>query len=65
MKLDYLSDMSDGGRFKQIPSDNLARLSDFNELEAKHLQTSILKTILERKNHLDLSSLNFIDTAFS
>ncbi len=61
MKLEFLSDISDGGRFKSVVSDNLIRLFDFNESEAIALSDFIQSTIINNKLELSLSSLDFIE----
>lgn len=61
MKLEFLDDISDGGRFKNVVSDRLVRLYDFDAIQATKLKDNIIENILKANKALDLSSLDFIE----
>lgn len=60
MKVEYLNNISEGGKYRQVVSDNLIRLYDFEPEQARQLQDILRKTIIEERRSLDLSSLEFI-----
>jgi hypothetical protein len=60
MKLEYLNDLTDGGKYIAIPSENLIRLYDFESQEATLLQQAIKREIIENNKSLELANLNFI-----
>lgn len=60
MKIEYLDDISDGGKYKQVVSDNLVRIYDFDMEQACLLRDVIYKTIIADKKNLDLTSLDFV-----
>ncbi len=60
MKLEFLDDISDGGRFPQVASNQLVRLYDFDAAQAKLLKKEIQQTVLEEKQELNFATLNFI-----
>jgi hypothetical protein len=60
MKLEYLDDISDGGKYKDVVSENLIRLYDFNRSETIELANAIYKRLICDKEKLDLLSLDFI-----
>jgi hypothetical protein len=61
MKLEFLDDISDGGRFRQVVSDGLVRLYEFDRNQATRLRDRIVTEILEGSRALDLSSVDFIE----
>jgi len=61
MKVEYLHDMTDGGKFKQVTSENLIRLFDFDQKQTIDLTFKILQTLVIEKQKLDLSSVAFIE----
>lgn len=61
MKLEFLHDISDGGIYKEIETDELVRLFDFGKEEAAQLHNAIQLVVVELGNQLDLKTLNFID----
>jgi len=61
MKLEFLDDISDGGRFQDVVSNRLVRLYDFDAIQAKKLKDNIIEHILKANKALDLSSLDFIE----
>jgi hypothetical protein len=62
MKLEFLGDLSDGGRFTGVVSENLVRLYDFNKEETRALMTAIRVKVIEGNGLLDLSQLDFIES---
>jgi hypothetical protein len=60
MKLEYLDDISDGGKYKGIVSENLVRLYDFDQKETGRLIDIIHQTLIVDKQKLDLSNLDFV-----
>lgn len=61
MKLEFLDDISDGGKYKDIFPEQLIRLYDFDTIEAKKLSEQIKTTILEKDTVPDLGRLDFIE----
>lgn len=60
MKLEYLNDISDGGKYKNVVSENLITLYDFNQKETTELTDLIYRKVIVDKQGLDLSTLDFI-----
>jgi hypothetical protein len=60
MKLEYLDDISEGGKFKDIVSENLIRLYDFGEKETTQLVNLIYQRLILDKQSIDLSTVDFI-----
>ena len=60
MKLEYLDDISDGGKYKDVVSENLIRLYDFGQKETTQLIDLIYQRIIIDKQSLDLTTLDFI-----
>ncbi|PHS61388.1 MAG: hypothetical protein COB12_12190 [Flavobacterium sp.] len=54
MKLDFIDNINEFG-------ENVVRLYDFDKEEAVHFRDLILHTIIERKQRLDLSKIDFIE----
>ncbi|RYE59103.1 MAG: hypothetical protein EOP48_01975 [Sphingobacteriales bacterium] len=61
MKVEYLDDMTDGGKFKNVTSENLIRLFDFDQIQTADLTTEIYQKLIINKAKLDLSNLAFIE----
>ena len=61
MKLEFLPNLSNGGQFKQVVSDNLVRLFDFDRHEAELLRMSIISEVIQKQKPLSISSLSFIE----
>lgn len=61
MKVEYLDDISDGGRYTEIDINQLVRIYGFDESEAKAFQDAIQQTIVNDKKSLDLGHLNFVE----
>lgn len=62
MKLEYLDDISEGGKYKQVVSENLIRLYHPEEGEAEQLIILIKRHLIDGNGALDLSTLNFIQS---
>lgn len=62
MKLELLKDLSEGGNFKDVSSENLVRLYDFDKAETERLIQLIVEYLIENSQILQLSSLNFIES---
>jgi hypothetical protein len=60
MKIEFLEDISDGGRFPNADPNQLVRLYDFDNLQANMLKQTIQKVILESNKEIDLTTLDFI-----
>ena len=60
MKIEFLDDISDGGRFPHADPNQLVRLYDFDSLEASRLRQTIQKALIESNKEIDLTTLNFI-----
>ena len=56
MKLEYLTAIN-----PNFPDDDLIRLYDFDQIEARKLQNVIRNLILKKEKTIDLTSLDFID----
>jgi hypothetical protein len=62
MKLEFLDDISEAGKYPQVVSDQLLRLFDFDPSQARMLKDAIQTTIIMGKGEMELSSLKFIDS---
>jgi len=60
MKLDYLNDLTDNGRYPHADPNKLIRLYNFEQSEARQLQEAIRYQIIFRGMPLVLSALPFI-----
>jgi hypothetical protein len=60
MKLEYLDDISESGRYTNMVSDKLIRLYDFDHEQARMLRDVIQKMIINEKRSVNFSSLEFI-----
>lgn len=60
MKLEFLDDLSDGGKFKDVVSEQLIRLYEFNNLQADALRKAIKQTIIEEGKELNIGEIDFI-----
>jgi hypothetical protein len=61
MKVEFLDDISNGGQFKDVVSDKLIRLFDFDSSEADKFQRAI-KDLIKNEIKIALGSLNFIQS---
>jgi hypothetical protein len=60
MKLEYLDDISDGGKFPGADPNQLIRLYDFDHLEMRELCRSLRDFVVDR-GPLNLNSLSIIN----
>ena len=61
MKLDFLEDMTGGGKYKNVVTENLIRLYDFGPEEAKKFQDLIKYQIIEKKMEVQVDEQDFIE----
>src|SRR5689334_968915 len=62
MKLEYLDDISENGKYKGVVSENLVRLFDFTTNETTGLTELIYQKLIVERQSLHLSSLSFIES---
>lgn len=60
MKLEYLEDLTDGGKYTHVVSENLIRLSDFDENQTV-LLIKVINNFLVTKEAVELSDCDFIE----
>jgi hypothetical protein len=61
MKLEFLDDVTDGGKYVNVVSKRLIRLYDFDKHQALSLKEVIEKELLDRQKEISLSSLNSVE----
>jgi len=61
MKLDYIDDVTEGGKYPLADPDKLLRLYDFDYDELKKLKQAIQETLINRAGTLSISSLDFVE----
>ncbi|MBC7417323.1 MAG: hypothetical protein H7325_04115 [Pedobacter sp.] len=61
MKVEFLKDMTNGGKYKQVTSENLIRLFDFDQTQTSDFTSEIYHSLIIDKQYLDLSNLAFIE----
>jgi hypothetical protein len=61
MKLEFLDDISEGGKYPQVVSEQLIRLYDFSPDEALLFKEIIQNDIAIGKGEIELSALDFVD----
>jgi hypothetical protein len=61
MKVDYLPDLMDGGKYEQVVSEKLVRLYDFDHREAIKFRQALQETIVDKQSPLDVTLLPFVD----
>ena len=61
MKLEFLKDTSQDGHYSDEVNEQLIRLYDFDSVEAKQFCLSIQDNLINKKQSLDFSSLDFIE----
>ena len=62
MKLDFLDDLTDQGKYPDVDPDKVIRLYDFKPLEASQLKNVIESEIIGEKHEVDLSKINFVQS---
>jgi hypothetical protein len=60
MKLEYLGDISDNGKFKQVVTDELVRLYDFDTIQVNLLRSEIQRSIIKEGRALILTNLEYV-----
>jgi hypothetical protein len=60
MKLEYLDDISDGGKYPGADPDKLIRLYDFDLIELEKLKRAIQKNLIDKGNELVISNLSYV-----
>lgn len=60
MKLEYLDDITDNGKYPYADPDKLIRLFDFDQEGTRQLINIIQSDLITRSGSLDLSTVNFI-----
>jgi hypothetical protein len=61
LKLEFLDDISDGGKYPWADPNQLVRLYDFDQREAIKFRESII-TLIETGATVDVSALDFIES---
>jgi len=59
MKIEFLDDLSKGGHFKDVVSDKLIRLFDFDSVEARKFQMTI-QNLIENDDSVVVDKLPFV-----
>ncbi len=62
MKLEFLDDISNGGKFLGIVTDKLVRLFDFDTKDARGLINQIEDSIIKKGENLILNDLPFVES---
>lgn len=62
MKIEFLDDISDRGRFPHANTNQLVRLFNFDSSQAKRLRQTIQEIIIESNKEIDLTTLDFIQS---
>ena len=60
MKLEFLEDISDGGKYPNADPAELIRLYDFDNIQATMLNDIIQKRIINQNQIVDLTTIDFI-----
>lgn len=61
MTLQYIKDMSHGGRLADVEADEIMRLYGFDKTQAIKFRTLVQSTVIDGKKQLDLSAVDFIE----
>lgn len=61
MKLEFLDDLTDGGKYIDVVSERLIRLYDFDEHQALNFKEFIERELLGGRKEISLSSLDFLE----
>lgn len=62
MRLEYLDDISDGGKYKDVLSENLVKLYDFEHTETIQLTELLYQQLIIARQSLKLATVNFIQS---
>ena len=60
MKLEFLDDITDRGKFSQAEPDKLLRLYDFDDYELMIIRHLIKRSLIDRDGELFISNLDFV-----
>src|SRR3954468_3739952 len=60
MKLEYLHDIKDGGKYPTADPDKLIRLYDFDVIELTNLKEDIKGNLIEGDSELIISKLSYV-----
>jgi hypothetical protein len=60
MKLDYLDDITDSGKYPLADPDRLLRLYDFDAFELSKMRHLIKRSLIDRQGQLIISNLDFV-----
>lgn len=60
MKLDYVHDTTANGRYRNVVSENLVRLTHFDKEELHRLADVVAYYLIEKNESVDLLALDFI-----
>jgi hypothetical protein len=61
MKLEFLDEISSGGQFKGVVTDQLVRLYEFDQIQANDFKKAIQQTLIENGCQLNLIEVVFIE----
>ena len=61
MKIDYLPELTDGGKYKHVVAEQIVRIWDFGYEEAQKLRQLILERIVGNNERLDIAEIPFIE----
>lgn len=61
MTLQYIKDMSHGGRLTDVAADEIMRLYGFDKMQAIKFRDLVKSTLIDSKKPLDLSTIDFVD----
>ena len=64
MKVEFLDNISNGGQFKDVVSNKLVRLFEFDSAEAEKFQETI-KKLIENENKIAVDELSFVKPIFA
>ncbi len=60
MKLEYLDDITDGGKYPNADPDTLLRVFSFDQQEVQELINHIQDRVIDKKESLEISTLHFV-----
>jgi len=60
MKLEFLDDITNGGKFPQADPDKLLRLYDFDDYQLMIIRHLIKRSLIDRDGELVISNLDFV-----
>lgn len=60
MKIEFLNNISDNGKFEHAVTEELIRLYDFDQIQANLFRNAIQQTIIENNRSLNVNQIDFI-----